>query len=249
MEAAQAGPAPGALTGTRLIEPVLRRQPCRPRGRARTMTAMEFWGGRRPTLEEVLAEGEELFARRGRIWSALRRITGRLSELGLDYALVGGLALIEHGYERFTEDIDLLVTPQGLSAIHERLVGLGWRPAVPGARKRIRDTEEGVRIDLIQAGEPIGGGAPASLSFPQPKDVAEDRSGMRVVSLECLIELKLLAGQNNPGRVRDLADVQELIRVRRLDEGFAQRLHAYVREKYLELCRGLRSAPPGPSDD
>jgi hypothetical protein len=40
-----------------------------------------------------------------------------------------------------------------------------------------------------------------------------------------------------PHRLRDLADVIELIRVNDLDQGYAESLHPYVREKYLELWR------------
>ena len=38
-----------------------------------------------------------------------------------------------------------------------------------------------------------------------------------------------------PARLRDLADVQELIKIRRLDADYAGQLNPYDREKYLEL--------------
>ena len=38
-----------------------------------------------------------------------------------------------------------------------------------------------------------------------------------------------------PDRLKDLADVQELIKIRSLDGEFADKLNPYVREKYLEL--------------
>lgn len=38
-----------------------------------------------------------------------------------------------------------------------------------------------------------------------------------------------------PDRLKDLADVQELIKIRRLDANFAETLNDYVRPKYLEL--------------
>ena len=46
----------------------------------------------------------------------------------------------------------------------------------------------------------------------------------------------------NPGRLKDLADVQELIRARDLPLELRDELHPYVREKYAELWQGLRSA-------
>lgn len=59
--------------------------------------------------------------------------------------------------------------------------------------------------------------------------------GVKTVELPKLIELKLASGMSGLGRLRDLADVQELIRVRHLDESMAARLDPSVRAKYLEL--------------
>lgn len=44
-------------------------------------------------------------------WEDLKRIARYLDEAGAEYALVGGYALAAHGFNRFTEDIDLLVEP------------------------------------------------------------------------------------------------------------------------------------------
>ena len=43
--------------------------------------------------------------------------------------------------------------------------------------------------------------------------------------------------------LRDLADVQELIKARALDREFANRLDPSVREKYLELYLAVAEAP------
>ena len=58
--------------------------------------------------------------------------------------VIGAVALLAHGYPRFTEDIDLVLTPEGLEAFHQQLVGLGYVPAFPGARKKLRSTRDGV---------------------------------------------------------------------------------------------------------
>ena len=59
---------------------------------------------------------------------------------------------------------------------------------------------------------------------------------MRFVTLEKLVELKLASGMTAPDRLKDLADVQELIKLRGLTSDFAGRLDPYVREQYLRLC-------------
>ena len=46
-----------------------------------------------------------------------------------------------------------------------------------------------------------------------------------------------------PDRLRDLADVQELIKIRKLDAEYAERLNPYVRGKYLELLDSVASSP------
>jgi len=57
------------------------------------------------------------------------------------------MALFFHGYRRFTEDLHILVTPDGLRQIHRELEGLGYVPLLP-ASKNLRDAEYGVRIEL-----------------------------------------------------------------------------------------------------
>ena len=49
--------------------------------------------------------------------------------------------------------------------------------------------------------------------------------GIKYLSLEKLMELKLASGLTNPNRLKDLADVQELIRVLRLDRAPVGRRH------------------------
>ena len=56
--------------------------------------------------ERMLREASAYFAGEGPLLSALRRLTQRLDAEGISYALLGGLALAEHGYPRLTEDID-----------------------------------------------------------------------------------------------------------------------------------------------
>jgi hypothetical protein len=58
-----------------------------------------------------------------------------------------------------------------------------------------------------------------------------------------VIDLKLASGMSAPDRLRDLADVQEIIKARGLDEAFADQLDPSVRAQYLELWRAVAAAP------
>lgn len=44
-------------------------------------------------------------------WEDVKTVARHLNAAGVEYALAGGYALSAHGYNRFTEDIDLLVNP------------------------------------------------------------------------------------------------------------------------------------------
>ncbi len=157
------------------------------------------------------------------------------------------MALGGHAYARMTEDVEVLVSAEGLARFEERLVGRGYAPAHPGATRIFRDAETGVRVEFLVAGEFPGDGRPKPVAFPDPERVASIvEEGVRFVALEPLLELKLASGISAPHRLRDLADVQDLIRTRALAAELAQRLDPSVRDRYLELWRAVRDAPPEP---
>ena len=187
------------------------------------------------SVAEVYAEAQRYFMGEGKLNNALMRLVADLKEHQIDYQVIGAIALMAHGYPRLTEDIDLVFTAEGLNKFHEQLIGMGYAPAFPGARKRLRSTRDGVRIDVIASGEYPGDGKPKPVRFPNPLEGSVEIDGVRFATLEKLIELKLASGMTAPDRLKDLADVQEMIKIRSLDGEFADKLNPYVREKYLEL--------------
>jgi hypothetical protein len=257
----------------------------------------------------ALSEGSRHFEGRSAVFDALYKITRRLKELGIPYAVVGGMALFRHGLRRFTEDVDILVTREGLKTIHERLErfpialhtssasagprthaprgnavsdaprpperasptrrrgasktasprgawvrvgpcatrlqtapeGLGYLPPHPRS-KHLRDTELGVRIEFLTTGEYPGDGKPKPVVFPEPGPVSFEADGIRYIKLRNLIELKLASGMTNPGRLKDLADVLELIKILGLSGDFALQLDPFVREKFIELWGAARES-------
>ena len=112
----------------------------------------------------------------------------------------------------------------------------------------MNDTVNGVGIDVLLTGEFPGDGKPKPICFPDPS--TSSVSGKRVALLELprLVELKLASGMTAPHRLRDLADVIELISILGLDERFASELDPYVRERFLELVRATQSGPMGPEE-
>ena len=190
----------------------------------------------------ALMEGSMHFEKESAVFRTMREIARRLDELGIPYAVVGGMALFQHGYRRFTEDVDILVTKEALATIHEKLEGLGYLPPFQGS-KNLRDTDNGVRIEFIISGGYPGDGKPKPITFPDPAQVSTVIDGVRVVNLPTLIQLKLASG-TAPGRRKDLGDVQELIRMMNLPESFAEQLDPSVRDLYLEIWGELQGLSP-----
>jgi Nucleotidyl transferase AbiEii toxin, Type IV TA system len=44
-------------------------------------------------------------------WEDVKKLATLLNDAGVEYALVGGYAIAAHGFNRFSEDIDILVNP------------------------------------------------------------------------------------------------------------------------------------------
>jgi hypothetical protein len=194
------------------------------------------------SVHDVYEEGLRYFMGQGRLQGTLAQLSSDLKQHGIDYMVIGAVALMAHGYPRFTEVVDLVLTTEGLETFHRELIGLGYRPAFPGAGKRLRSTSDNVSVEVIVAGEYPGDGKPKPVSFPVPSDASIEIDGVQVVTLEKLIELKLASGMTAPDRLKDLADVQELIKVRGLSSEFAEALNPYVREQYLQLYLAVAKA-------
>ena len=187
-------------------------------------------------------EGLRFFRGEGLMNQTLKQLARDLDARGIAYAVIGAVALNQHGYQRFTSDIDILLSRDGLERFRAELVGRGYRPAFEGARKKFRATSENVPIEIITSGEYPGDGKPKAIVFPDPALVSVEIGGVKTVNLEKLVELKLASGASGLGRRRDLGDVQELIRVLDLGAEFAEKIDDSVRALYLELWDELRRA-------
>ena len=191
---------------------------------------------------ETFDEGLRFFRGEGLMNQTLKQLAADLDSRGIAYAVIGAVALNQHGYQRFTSDIDILLTKDGLARFQTELIGRGYRPAFSGATRKFRATLENVPIEIITAGEFPGDGKPKPVSFPDPVGAFVEIDGIKTVPLELLVELKLASGLTGLGRRKDLADVQELIRLLGLGADFAERLDASMRAIYLELWGELEAA-------
>lgn len=130
---------------------------------------------------------------------ALRKLLARAQ---VSYALVGGVAVIHHGYVRATRDLDLLLERVDLARCLQHLAEFGFERS---AENRLRHVASGVDVDLLFAGEPRP--RPGAPPYPKPRDLARSPREHDVVALPGLVDLKLVAGRH-----QDLADVVALLK-------------------------------------
>jgi hypothetical protein len=193
-----------------------------------------FWRG-------VEAAGR-FFMGEADVQKALEKLVRVLDAHGIPYAIVGAMALNEFGYQRTTVDVDVLLTPEGLSAFKTHALGRGYVEKFPGSRG-VRDTEHRVDIDVVLTGSYPGDGKPKPVVFPDPATSALRGTRVALLPLSTLVELKLASGMTAPHRLKDLADVQELIRIQRLPRTLVHELNSFVRDKYLELWQAVQDRP------
>jgi hypothetical protein len=191
-----------------------------------------FWAG--------AAEAGRFFMGEADVQRATAKVARLLEEDEIPYAVIGAMALNEHGYRRVTVDVDLLLTPEGLEEFRKKHLGLGYVQKFPGS-KGLRDTENGVTIDVVLAGEYPGDGLPKPVVFPDPASAAVRGERLALLPLPRLIELKLASGMTAPHRLKDLADVIEVIRILKLPAELVEELDPYVREKYRELWQAAQA--------
>ena len=191
--------------------------------------------------QAALAEAQRFFMGEANVQAAARALAARLTELGIPYAICGGLAVAAHGHVRVTADVDVLLTPEGLRQFKARWLGRGWVERFPGS-KGLTDATHGVKVDVLLTGDYPGDGKPKPVSFPDPAQVALVRGDTAILGLEPLVQLKLASGQSAAHRLQDLADVIALIRANALPRDWSSRLDPSVRDKYQELWAAAQVA-------
>jgi hypothetical protein len=197
-----------------------------------------------PQVEERFVHGAReaarFFMNKSNVYLALERLVERLTELEIPYAIVGAMALNAYGYQRTTSDVNVLLDREGLESFKKVYLGRGYVEKFPGS-KGMRDAAQSINIDVLLTGEYPGDGKPKPIAFPDPAREAVRGERFALLTLPALIELKLASGMTAPHRLRDLADVIELIRVNALEEKLAETLDPYIREKFRELWRAAQT--------
>ena len=188
----------------------------------------------RASFWQKLRELDMFFQGKDPVHQTMRRAAKRLERKNIPYAVVGGMAVFAHKHRRATNDVDILLTPEGFEEFRRSFVPKDYA-TVPKRTRRFVDRTNKVTLDVLVTGMFPGSGKPGPIAYPDPAEVAEIKARVRVINLETLIQLKLAAR-----RYQDFADVVALIRAHDLDESFADRLHPSVRQDYIECLEEKR---------
>jgi predicted nucleotidyltransferase len=143
-----------------------------------------------------------------------------LSAHGVDFVVIGGLAIQVHGYLRSTKDLDVVVRPTtiNLSRLSEALAELEAEPR-GRAMINLTDPHEIQRAPLVPIMTKAGpldvvniehlAGAPASYDALRDAALMVELPGaeVAVAGLSDLVRMKRAAG-----RTHDLADIEALTR-------------------------------------
>lgn len=135
-----------------------------------------------------------------------------LEKHNVEYALIGGFAVICYGYVRTTQDIDFLIYPSGENAVRmmKALKEFGFGNAgIPEDYFRKEGTAihlgvEPNRIDLLTC-----------VSVVSNKELFEDIETVEYdsIKLKIISKSKLLKSKKASSRHKDLADAEELEKI------------------------------------
>jgi len=164
----------------------------------------------------------------GPVPETLRQLRETLRKAGIESVVIGAMAMAAHRVQRATEDVDICLRPEDFDRFLSDLVGDKYEK-VAQRKRRFIDKETGVTINIMLSGELAGRVSRNDrIRFPDP-DEAIEINGEATIPLPRLIELKLVTW-----RLKDWADVVELIRRNDLDESFSEQLDPLMRMAYLE---------------
>jgi predicted nucleotidyltransferase len=159
---------------------------------------------------------------------SVEAIVKALNDAGVEYLIVGGVAVVAHGYERLTKDLDLVIGLERENIVRglRVLMAIGYNMRIPVTPEQFADPKlrekwrREKNMVVLQLWSDIHRRTPVDVFVYEPFDFAKEmKRALRVpvfgdelaaiVSYDALLKLKKSAG-----RKQDLADVEKL---RKLD--------------------------------
>jgi hypothetical protein len=165
------------------------------------------------------------------IEKTLEKAVKVLALFQIPHYVCGGFAVQEHGYPRFTIDVDIIVPD--VEFAREKLCLNGFKEN-PGSKMTVTDRETNVEIDLLPGGSKVDTGP---LTLPVPTHVSGEP---QILTLQSLISSKLSTyiGRGIQ-RLQDYADVAKLIEANHLPREYS--VDPKVRDVYHKLWDELKT--------
>ena len=148
----------------------------------------------------------------------------------IEYGIIGAYALYAYGYVRATKDIDFITRLENQSKVVAFLESLGFETiACSSAFSNHTHIVGSVKIDIMYVENST---ADSIFQVTKRSLIFKDLS-LPVVSFEHLIAMKLFAHQNNPERMKDLSDIEEICKRTEHDEDSIKKYFVkYGQEKF-----------------
>jgi hypothetical protein len=156
--------------------------------------------------------------------ASVEAIARALDAAGVPFIVVGGLAVVAHGYGRQTQHIDIVIRlqPETVRNAFRGLKSLGYRPRVPVTADGFADPKQRARwvdekgMTVLSFDSERHRETPVDIFVSEPFDFDEEYRlalveelaegvPVRILRLHALLRLKRAAG-----RPQDLADIAEL---------------------------------------
>jgi len=156
--------------------------------------------------------------------TTLEEVARTLDEAGVRFILVGGIAVVAHGYGRLTRDLDLVIELEAdiVRRAFVALGSLGYSPTVPVTAAGLADPRQRIRwiedkgMTVLNFHSDLHRDTPVDVFVIEPFDFDDEyRSALvleiapgravHVVRLPTLLRLK-----DQAGRPQDIADAAEL---------------------------------------
>ena len=155
---------------------------------------------------------------------SIETIVKALNDAKVKYLIVGGVAVVAHGYERFTKDLDLVIGLERKNIIRglRTLMTIGYQMRIPVTPEQFADPalrEQWRReknMVVLQLWSDVHRRTPVDVFVYEPFDFAKElvralrvpvfgKESAAIVSYDTLLDLKKSAG-----RSQDLLDVENL---------------------------------------
>jgi hypothetical protein len=148
--------------------------------------------------------------------SRLLKVCGLLNAAQVRYVVVGGFALALHGYPRFTKDVDILIEPtldnatRTLKALEDLTWGIS-RELDPAdvIAKPFTIVGDDPRVDILT----LACSVRYADAAPKIQVLEIEGVAVPIPDIDTLIRTK------QTDRLRDKADVEELVRIKALSRG------------------------------